>query len=153
LVTRLACFRPGGWFAALLSPANSPDDPFAQPLLAWAVRLSQIRPRVIRLDAAYWGFRLIAWIPTVLGVVAVIPWHPKRQKNRSCLPLTWTRGMRQMNASLAGCFSSFPCSALLSLADPLWFGRLPSPTRPPSSSLWLLNRRGAPISSALPNAF
>jgi len=26
----------------------------------------------------------------VLGAVAVIPWNPKRQKNRSCLPPTWT---------------------------------------------------------------
>ena len=33
---------------------------------------------VIRLDAAYWGLRLIAWIHGVLGAVAVIPWNPKR---------------------------------------------------------------------------
>ncbi len=55
----------------------------------WA--LYRIRPRVIRLDAAYWGLRLIAWIHAVLGAVAVIPWNPKRQKNRSCLPPTWTK--------------------------------------------------------------
>lgn len=36
----------------LLSPANAHDAPFAQPLLAWAKRLYQIRPRVIRVDAA-----------------------------------------------------------------------------------------------------
>jgi hypothetical protein len=59
--------------------------------LAWAVHLYHIRPRVIRLDAAYWGLRLIAWIHGVLGAVAVIPWNPKRQKNRSCLPPTWTK--------------------------------------------------------------
>jgi hypothetical protein len=58
----------------LLSPANAHDAPFAQPLLAWAVHLYRIRPRLIRLDA-----------------VAVIPWNPKRQKNRSCLPPTWTK--------------------------------------------------------------
>ena len=75
----------------LLSPAHAHDAPFAQPLLAWAKRLYQIRPRVIRLDAAYWGLRLIAWIHGVLGAVAVIPWNPKRQKNRSCLPPTWTK--------------------------------------------------------------
>jgi hypothetical protein len=34
--------------------------------------------------------RLIAWIHTTLGAVAIIPWNPKRQKNRSCLPPTWT---------------------------------------------------------------
>jgi transposase len=45
---------------------------------------------VIRLDAGYWGVRLIAWIHSVMGAVAVIPWNPKRQKNRSCLPPTWT---------------------------------------------------------------
>jgi hypothetical protein len=75
----------------LLSPANSHDAPFAQRLLAWAVRLYCIRPRVIRLDAAYWGLRLIAWIHNVLGAVAIIPWNPGRQKNRSCLPPTWTK--------------------------------------------------------------
>jgi hypothetical protein len=32
------------------------------------------------LDAAYWGLKLIAWIHATLGVV--IPWNPKRQKNR-----------------------------------------------------------------------
>ncbi|MBO0779586.1 MAG: transposase [Ktedonobacteraceae bacterium] len=75
----------------LLSPANVHDTPFAQPLLAWAVHLYQIRPRFIRLDAAYWGLKLIAWIHATLGTVAVIPWNPKRQKNRSCLPPTWTK--------------------------------------------------------------
>ena len=34
---------------------------------------------------------LIAWISTVLGAVAVVAWNPKNQKNRSCLPPTWTR--------------------------------------------------------------
>jgi hypothetical protein len=32
--------------------------------------------------------RPIAWIHITLGVVAVIPWNLKRQKNRSCLPPT-----------------------------------------------------------------
>jgi hypothetical protein len=53
--------------------------------------LYQIRPRFIRLDAAYWGLKLIAWIHATIGAVAVIPWNPKRQKNRSCLPPTWTK--------------------------------------------------------------
>lgn len=60
-------------------------------VLEWAVRLYPIHPRLIRLDAAYWRLRLIAWIYTALGAVAVIPWNPKRQKNRSCLPPTWTK--------------------------------------------------------------
>ena len=75
----------------LLSPANVHDAPFAQPLLQWAVRLYAIRPRIVRLDAAYWGLRLIAWIHTTLHAVAVVPWNPKRQRNRSCLPPTWTK--------------------------------------------------------------
>ncbi len=90
-VHTLICRGSGLPLFFLLSPANSHDAPFAQPLLAWAVHLYQIRPRVIRLDAAYWGLRLITWIHTVLGAIAVIPWNPKRQKNRSCLPPTWTR--------------------------------------------------------------
>src|SRR6266516_2261384 len=88
-VHTLLCRDSGLPIFFLLSPANVHDAPFAQPLLAWAVRLYQIRPRVIRLDAAYWGLRLITWIHTVLRATAVIPWNPKRQKNRSCLPPTW----------------------------------------------------------------
>ncbi len=77
-VHTLICRGSGLPLFFLLSPANSHDAPFAQPLLAWAVHLYQIRPHVIRLDAAYWGLRLIAWIHTILGAVAVIPWNPKR---------------------------------------------------------------------------
>ena len=54
------------------------------------MRLYQICPRIVRLDAAYWGLRLIQWIHAALGAVAVVPWNPKRQKNRWCLPPTWT---------------------------------------------------------------
>src|SRR5438094_2903664 len=61
----------------LLSPPNSYDAPFSQRLFAWAVYLYRIRPRIVRLDAAYWGLRLIAWIHAVLGAIAVIPWNPK----------------------------------------------------------------------------
>ena len=75
----------------LASPANCHDAPFARPLLELAVRLYAIRPRVIRLDAAYWGLQLIHWIHATLGAIAVVPWNPKRQKNRSCLPPTWTK--------------------------------------------------------------
>jgi transposase len=73
-----------------LSPANVHDAPFARPLLELAVRLLGVAPRVIRLDAGYWGLTLIAWIHTSLGAVAVIPWNPKRQKQWDRLPPTWT---------------------------------------------------------------
>src|SRR5947209_5985983 len=62
---------------------------FDLPILT--MRLYQLRPRVVRLDAASWGLHLIAWIHRVLGAVAVVPWNPKNQKNRSCLPPTWTK--------------------------------------------------------------
>jgi Transposase DDE domain len=73
-----------------LSRANVHDAPFARPLLELAVRLFALRPRVVRLDAGYWGRKLIAWIHAVLGAAAVIPWNPKRQKQRDGLPPTWT---------------------------------------------------------------
>src|SRR5919201_1956327 len=73
-----------------LAPANGHDAPFAIPLLRTAVALYNLRPRVVRLDAAYWGVALIAWIHTTLGAVAVIPFNPKRIKNLSCLQPTWT---------------------------------------------------------------
>lgn len=73
-----------------LAPANAHDAPFARPLLATAVALYNLRPRVIRLDAAYWGLTLIAWIHATLGAVAVIPFNPKATKDLACLPPTWT---------------------------------------------------------------
>jgi transposase len=87
-VHTLICRGSGLPLFFLLSPANLHDAPFVQRLLAWAVRLYCIRPRVIRLDAAYWGLRLIAWIHNVLGAVAVIPWNPGRaaQIAPACLP-------------------------------------------------------------------
>ncbi len=65
--------------------------PLCSPLLEGAVQLYHLRPRIICLDAAYWGLRLIAWIHATLHAVAVIPWNPKRQQNRSRLPPTWTK--------------------------------------------------------------
>lgn len=90
-VHTLICRGSGLPLFFLLSPANVHDAPFAKLLLTWAMQLYQIRPRFIRLDAAYWGLKLIAWIHSTLGAVAVIPWNPKSQKNRSCLPPTWTK--------------------------------------------------------------
>jgi transposase len=73
-----------------LAPANGHDAPFALPLLRAAVTLYNLRPCAIRLDAAYWGLALIAWIHTTLGAVAVIPFNPKRTKDCSRLAPTWT---------------------------------------------------------------
>ncbi len=75
----------------LLSPANRHDALFARPLLELAVRQYRIRPRIIRLDAVYWGLQLIHWIHATLGAIAVVSWNSKRQKNRSFLPSTWTK--------------------------------------------------------------
>ena len=90
-VHTLICRGSGLPLQFLVSPAHIHDAVFARPLLELAHRLYQIRPRFIRLDAAYWGLRLIRWIHETLGAIAVIPWNPKRQKNRSCLPPTWTK--------------------------------------------------------------
>jgi transposase len=90
-VHTLLCRGSGLPVHFLVSPANCHDAPFARPLLALAVRLYHIRPHIIRLDAAYWGLQLIHWIHGTLGAIAVVPWNPKRQKNRSCLPPTWTK--------------------------------------------------------------
>src|SRR5258708_15944203 len=54
-VHTLICRGSGLPLFFLLSPANAHDAPFAQRLLAWATHLYRIHPRVIRLDAAYWG--------------------------------------------------------------------------------------------------
>src|SRR5262245_53593134 len=78
----LLCRGTGLPLLFLLSQANVHDAPFARPLLELAVRLLDVRARVVRLDAAYWGLKLIAWIHVALGASAVIPWNPKRQKQR-----------------------------------------------------------------------
>ncbi len=90
-VHTLLCRGSGLPLLFLLSPAHQHDAPFAQPLLTWAVALYGLRPRVVRLDAGYWGIALIHWIHRVLGAVAVVPWNPKRTKNCTCLPPTWTK--------------------------------------------------------------
>ena len=51
-VHTLICRGSGLPLFFLLSPANSHDAPFAKRLLMGAVRFYQIRPRVVRLDAA-----------------------------------------------------------------------------------------------------
>jgi hypothetical protein len=48
-----------------LSRAHVHDAPFARPLLGLGVRLFGLRPRVVRLDAGYWGLKLMAWIHMV----------------------------------------------------------------------------------------
>ena len=53
----------------IVAPANHHDGPFARPLLIWALRLYGLHPRVVRLDAAYWGWRSSAgstprWTPS-----------------------------------------------------------------------------------------
>lgn len=90
-VHTLLCRGSGLPVHFLVAPANCHDAPFARPLLALAVRLYRLRPRIIRLDAGYGGLYLIHWIHAMLGAIAVVAWNPKRQKNRSCLSPTWTK--------------------------------------------------------------
>ncbi|HVB23429.1 MAG TPA: hypothetical protein VNG51_15930 [Ktedonobacteraceae bacterium] len=68
------------------------------------MRLYAIHPRIIRLDAGYWGPQLIHWIHATQGAIAVVPWNPKRQKNRSGLPPTWTREELGKRSSIERCF-------------------------------------------------
>ena len=103
------------------------------------MRLLHVRP-VIRLDAAYWGLKLIAWIHTTLGAQAVIPWNPKRQKRRDGLPPTWTAeelGKRTgIERFFGGCWSSSACSARRSSAGPRSKRAWRSPTPPCGSLPW-----------------
>ena len=89
-VHTLLCRAAGLPLFFVVAPANAHDAPFARLLLSWAVCLYDLRPRRVRMDAAYWGLTLIHWIHTALGAVAVIPWNPKNQKKRDGLPPTWT---------------------------------------------------------------
>jgi len=86
----LLCRGSGLPLFVIVAPANGHDAPFARPLLTWALRLYGLRPRVVRLDAGYWGVALVQWIHATLGAVAVVPWNPKNTKNRDRLPPTWT---------------------------------------------------------------
>jgi hypothetical protein len=86
----LLCRGSGLPVFSIVAPANHHDGPFARPLLTWAVRLYALRPRVVRLDAGYWGTALVQWIHVALGAVAVVPWNPKNTKKRDGLPPTWT---------------------------------------------------------------
>src|SRR5436305_125895 len=65
------------------------------PLWPWPVACRST-PRACRVspalpNCANEGLQLIHWIHSTLGAIAVVPWNPKRQKNRSCLPPTWTK--------------------------------------------------------------
>ena len=85
----LLCRGTGLPLLSHFSPANVHDAPFARPLLELVVRLFTLRPRVVRLDAGYWGLQLIAWIHAALGTQAMIPWNPKRRKRWDGLSPAW----------------------------------------------------------------
>jgi len=144
----------------LLWPANAHDAPFAQRLLTLAVHLYAFRPRVVRLDAAYWGLALIRWIHTVLGATARplrvsapgTPSAPKtaaasrrlgRCRNSASVPAS--------NASSAASSCSFTCSAHPLPAGPLSRHAWRSPTPPRSLSPSPPPTPAAQTSSAPPN--
>ena len=109
-VHNLLCRRTGLPLLFLLSPANVHDAPFARPLLTWTVRQFHLCPRVIRLDAGYWGLKLIAWIHTVLKAWAASPGIPSVRKNamachRHGLLRSWANAPPS-DASLVGPSSS-----------------------------------------------
>ena len=86
------------------APANAHAAPCAKPLLAWARPLDHRRPRLVRLDAASWGLTRSHWMHVALGAVAVVPWNPKRQKNRDGLPPTWTAAALGQRGGIERCF-------------------------------------------------
>jgi hypothetical protein len=100
----LLCRATGLPLFFVIAPANAHDAPCAKLLLTWALHLYALRPRVVRMDAAYWGLTLIHWIHTALGAVAVVPWNPKNQKNRTCLPPTWTAAELGKRSGIERCF-------------------------------------------------
>ena len=104
----------------LLSPANSYDAPLAKRLLAGAVHSYQIHSRIVRLYAAYWILRLISWIHSVLGAIAVILWNTKNRKTaHACLLPGREKNLGNAavsNASLDAFFSSFICNVPLCVA-------------------------------------
>lgn len=86
----------------------------------------------MRQDAASWGLALIRWVPNTLGAVAVIPWHPMRRKDRSCLPPTWTPEVLGKRSGIERFFGRVFCSLRLQ--------------RPPVADWWVPTRgyRGRP---------
>jgi hypothetical protein len=129
-VQTLLCRGSGLPVHFLVWPAHAHDAPFARPLLAVAVRLYQLRPRIIRLDAGYWGLHLIHWIHATLGALAVVPWNPKRAARTA--PACHRPGPRKnwasappSNASLAASSSSLASNGLLSLAGLPLSGKSP----------------------------
>ncbi len=88
----------------------------------------------------------------------MIPWNPKRQKNRSSLPPTWTReelGKRSGIERFFGRVFLFfhlqrpPLSGWSTMVRQVAL----TYTATSHSSLWLLSKLTAPTSSVLPNAF
>ena len=128
-VHTLLCRGSGLPVHFLLFPANRHDARFARPLLALAVRLYHLRPRIIRLDAAYWGLQLIHWIHATDGgpLLWFLGIPSDKRTARVCRLLgpktNWANAV-PLNASLAGSSSSSVCNGLLTRA-----GRL-------SSSKW-----------------
>jgi hypothetical protein len=105
----------------------------------------------------WWGLRLIQWIHATLGAVAVVPWNPKRQKNRTCLPPTWTADELGKRASIERFFGRiFSLFSLFRVQRPRSVSGRRSPstsrslTRPPSSWVLPRTRPGDQISFAPP---
>jgi hypothetical protein len=86
-VHTLLCRGSGLPVQFLVSPANLHDAPFARPLLVLAVQLYRIRPRIIRLDAGYWGLELIHWIHATWEPWRWFPGIPSDKRTaRVCRP-------------------------------------------------------------------
>ena len=91
---------------------NVHDAPVVRQLLEGAWRLDGLRPRVIRPDAGYWGLKLIVWIHTALGVVAVIPHLELVSHSRMIrpVPLSPSCPIEEEDSSRRTCIL-YPCSS------------------------------------------
>ena len=129
-VHTLLCRGSGLPVHFLVWPANAHDGPFARPLLEWAVRLYHLRPRIIRLDAGYWGLKLIRLSPCQPGSRCGCPLEPApdRRTAPACpppgQPKNWASAPPS-NASLVASSSSLACNDLLSRAGLPLSGRSP----------------------------
>lgn len=97
----------------------------ARPLLAWAMRLFQVQPQAVRLDAGDFGLKLIAWIHTASPSACSPPLEPQAPKETRWPPTDLDRpGVGQTHRPPYVFWdahsSSFVYSALPSRAGRRW---------------------------------